>query len=385
MADISHDELLQSLGDTAASFTKRVANEAATFTCGLYRQYPWALTFGDWGNYKKGFWDQMCGKRPGGLPPDPVAPFKGGQCPTVYTPYLTFSYENLNATDRFNFASLWGEIASIRATPVASGERGPYGPYFDIEFVSKGDAGSPRQTEFITTRVNRFGSFKRLEKIEVIRRDNQPDNCGDLPAEHPQIPIPPAARSTTVNIDVAGTIYNIPITFQPITNKYELNLKAGDLSLDFDFGGVHINRNSVDFNTLNEQVSNITNNVSNLAQNFATYYNNSTAYSSSFNLYPFRTNSSAGGSAAPNEEASDDLAYVTVLITRHPSNAKTQEGYRAQDIIYAGWFQFVSEGFYYPREPIHFIKSIFKAPPGATSFAYTLYHGFEAIVVEHRA
>lgn len=396
MADISHESLLESLGDAAAGFTKKVANEAANFSCSLYRQYPWALTLGDWGGYSKGFWDQLCAQRPGGLPSAPKPGFSGGQCDSDRY-YISFTgtrvYANGSEFNENVVFAVYGPIRSIRYGLVDGLRPDPYSGT-GVEVDCKGIFWRGGNDYYSPQPQGHYGKFLgqdtpasfRHTDFVISRWDGGTDTCGDPPSEHPHVPIPEVAKSTTVSVSLSdNSSINIPITFQPITNNYELNLKAGDISLNFDLAGVHINRNSPDFNTLNKQISNITNNVSNLAQNFATYYNNSTAYSSSFNLFPFTTKSDSGSSKPPDEKASDNLAYVTVNLTRYPSNARTQEGELAQDVMYAGWFQFASEGFYYPREPIHFIKSIFKAPPGSTSFAYTLYHGFEANVVEHRA
>lgn len=386
MADISHKDLLESLGNSAAGFTKNLANQVANFACDLYNRYPWALTFGDTGNFSKGVWDELCRPRPSGVPLPPSAPFTGGQCPTIYQPYVTFSYEGLVGTDRFNFPLLWGEIASIEPIPVASGERGPYGPYFDIIFVSKGDANSPRQSSFVTTRVNRFGSFKRAEKIEVVRQDGRADDCGNLSGGYPQTPIPPSARSTSINIDVHGTTYNVPITVQPTINKYNINIDAGDLSFVFDLSGVTINSNPIikTINNIEGGIIDLSQDVTNLTQIVTPFINNSVNFNSSFNLGVFQTTEDSGSSSPADEEQSDNIAYVTLDITRKPVNAKTQEGELAQDLVYAGWFQFAAKGYYFPREPIHFSKAIFKAPFGATDYAYTLYEGFEAKVVVHR-
>jgi len=218
--------------------------------------------------------------------------------------------------------------------------------------------------------------------------DGQPDNCGDETTNFPIVDIPSSERTINVNVQLRnGDVYNIPITLVPsINNDYGIEFDAGDINVKFDLSGVSFNSIA-----LASTIHNVENNVLDLSQNVTNFaaiaipfINNSIAYSTSFNLGTFKTKED-GGSSSPADETSDDnLAYVTLDITRKPLNAKTQEGELAQDLVYAGWFQFASEGYYYPRQPIHFSKAVFKAPLGATDYAYTLYEGFEARVVEHR-
>lgn len=386
VADISHKDLLESLGNTAAGFTKNLANQVANFACDLYKQYPWALTFGDTGNYSKGVWDELCGERPSGLPAPPTLPFTGGQCVGVqYRINMEAAYAEGSPprlkVDRYpQFFS--GPIVGVRTIkkPVSS-DRSSYEFFLQV--------GNPvqeiRQTE------TQWGSFEAsygipepyVRVVSVSRTDGQPDNCGNLPIDYPQTPVPPAARTTSVEVNVHGNTYNVPITFKGV-NNYNIELDAGDISFSFDLVGVNINSNNQVIANIEDNVLTLNENVSNLTQVAIPFINNSVNFNSSFNFGNFQTEEDGGSSSPADEEQSDNIAYVTLDITRKPVNAKTQEGELAQDLVYAGWFQFAAKGYYFPREPIHFSKAIFKAPFGATDYAYTLYEGFEAKVVVHR-
>lgn len=380
MADISHKDLLESLGNTAAGFTKNLANAVGNFACSLYAKYPGATTFGDLGNYSKGFWDELCSSRPTPPPASPKPTFTGGQCPGVqYRVYYT------SVTTSSNPSGAGYELT--REVDAA-------GPITNFTYEYRNDGVGYRaeldsgDQHYAFPQDGGGRGWRTLKSVRVVRLDGQPDNCGDETTNFPIVDIPSSERTINVNVQLRnGDVYNIPITLVPsINNDYGIEFDAGDINVKFDLSGVSFNSIA-----LASTIHNVENNVLDLSQNVTNFaaiaipfINNSIAYSTSFNLGTFKTKED-GGSSSPADETSDDnLAYVTLDITRKPLNAKTQEGELAQDLVYAGWFQFASEGYYYPRQPIHFSKAVFKAPLGATDYAYTLYEGFEARVVEHR-
>lgn len=390
MADISHSELLQSLGSNVAGFTKSLANEAANKVCEIYKAYPWALTFGDWGRYKEGFWDEMCASRPSGLPVPPKPTFTGGQCPEQYGVSIRYTYDPnpyYNQEDGdINIVRVWGPITSFSMPISSPAGDSPYGPMRDLIITCRGGIGSP-PVPSTTLTFPKITRFRTLTSVVMNRLDGQPDNCGNPSSEHPKTPVPSTVLNTTINVTSSSNSYNVPITIHyPPTNNYNLEIDAGDIRLTFDFGGVTFSSNPV-YNRINknyDQSLDLGDEVTNLAQNFNSFTNNSNNLSLSWNLGNFQTTSAFGSSAKGDDKKQSNLAYVTLDLTQVPVNAKTQEGEKAQDILYAGWFQFVAEGYYYPREPVHFRKSIFRAPTGATSYSYTLYKGFQANVTEYR-
>ena len=83
------------------------------------------------------------------------------------------------------------------------------------------------------------------------------------------------------------------------------------------------------------------------------------------------------------QDTSPDLSFVRVTLTQIPINARTQDGDGADNVIYAGWFEFRSDSFNFPRQPIHFGLSTFIPPEGSTGYAYTLYNGFSGFATEY--
>jgi len=386
VADISHKDLLESLGNTAAGFTKNLANQAAGFACNLYKQYPWALTFGDTGNFSRGVWDELCRERPEGLPLAPTPAYLGGQCDAVlYRITITWLMRD-GRTDYHSPGTFWGPIKSVEFVQSPLNSEDSRGFLQELWITCRGPENRivPLARYQISTQ---YAYAVSIQSVDIVRIDGKPDNCGNLPSDYPQTPIPSSSRTTSININVhGGTTYNVPITVQPTVNKYNINVDAGDISFVFDLVGVTVNSNPFykTVNNIEGDIIDLSQDVTNLAQIVTPFINNSVNFNSSFNLGVFQTTEDSGSSSPADEEQSDNIAYVTLDITRKPVNAKTQEGELAQDLVYAGWFQFAAKGYYFPREPIHFSKAIFKAPFGATDYAYTLYEGFEAKVVVHR-
>lgn len=386
MADISHKDLLESLGNSAAGFTKNLANQAAGFACNLYKQYPWALTFGDTGNFSKGVWDELCRQRPEGLPADPVPPYTGGQCDAVLYRVTITWFRKDGTTSTHSPGTFWGPIKSVEFVKSPLNRSDSRGDLQELWMTCRGVENSfqPLARLRISTQYT-YGTA--IKSVDIVRTDGKLDNCGNVSADYPQTPVPPGSRSTSVNINVhGGTTYNVPITLQPTVNKYNINVDAGDLSFVFDLAGVTISSNPINTTITNIEgdIIDLSQDVTNLLQVVSPFVSISNAFNTSFNVGNFNTKKEDGSSSPADETATDNLAWVTLDITRRPGNAKTQEGELAQDILYAGWFQFAAGAYYFPREPIHFAKCIFKAPLGATDYAFTLYEGYQASVVEHR-
>lgn len=380
MADISHKDLLESLGNTAAGFSKNLANSVANFACDLYKKYPGAPTFGDTGNYSRGFWDELCSSRPSPPPALPKPSLVGGQCVNVFY-RVTYSSETAN----------YPGIAP--GTAFTTRHIDIFGPVRNFTYEYRSDSigyqarVDGRDGTFNISSDGGGRGWLKLRSVNVQRLDGQADNCGNEPTNFPVTNIPSSERTTRVNVQLRnGDSYNIPITLVPTTNNYGVQFDAGDINVKFDLSGASFNPTSIakTINNVENTVLSLSQNVNNFTAIAVPFINNSIAYSNSFNFGTFKTKEDSGSSSPADENAAANLAYITLDITKSPRNAKTQEGELAQDLVYAGWFQFAAKGYYFPREPIHFSKAIFKAPLGATDYAFTLYEGFEAKVVEHR-
>jgi len=383
MADISHADLIEGLGNTAAGFTKNLANEAANFACQLYHDYPWFMvTTPVVGAYNKGFFDEMCRRRPSGLPPSPVVPFPGGQCPTLYKIHYRQVYtQPPYDTDVVQFTPNF--VGPLRGSRLINSGK-------TLQIYAQGIPGSPAPGWYTVQDLNLpQNDVHYLGVVRVERQDGLPDNCGDLPSDHPHT-VPPSDRlNQSITVNMGDANITVPVTIKNSTNKYNLEIDAGDINLVFDLGGVTFNSNPI-YNTVNnvdKTVNNVdksVNNVATTANTINNYVSGAVSFSSPATSGNHETKSTSGDSAKADQGGEDNLAWVVLELRQVPRNAKTQAGRTAQDVVYAGWFQFSQGSNYFPREPVHFKKNIFKAPQGATSFAYTLYEGFDALVTEYR-
>lgn len=416
MVDFTHDDLLYSAGGGTPSFTKAVINKAANFACTLYKDYPWATTLGN-NAFTRGLWDEMCRDRPPGLPDPPVPPsFQGGQCGGVlYNILVRFTGDDGTVNDVWStgyYGAVSGASGAYIAAHYSNGERG-----WRCDVTSQGlvDAEPGYLPNGTTVRPVPPGNPVRFGRdvnvtaalVQVVRADNQPDTCGNLVPSYPHTPIPSGANQTNVQVSVGNNTYSVPIVVNPTVTNYTIKVQAGDIDLDFGLAGVTINNNAIfsEIQNTANNVTNIANNVGGIANNIVTVANAVTGLQGNVRVVNQVTAAAliatSVGAAPPSsptndtvqtddaasaqaEEVDEVLVWVKLDLKNIPRNVKRQDGGDAQDVLYAGWFQFIIEGYYLPREPIHFVKSIFKAPAGAKGYAYTLYEGFTASVTEYR-
>lgn len=382
MVAFSMDELARSLGEGRANFAKNMANEAANFACGLYKDFPGAIIKNPADSFLRGFWDTLCDRRPPGLPTPPSLEFEGGQCQCV--PYGV----------RFRFpggfedgATVWGEVAAARVNHIQTPGTNRYDASIEILCRGSYDNGfSPCKTKQEWSRVgyipNSGGGSSELTIISVVRRDGQPDTCGSLPTPwFPTVVIPPNRLNTTVtNVYNDSTSIQIPLVYAPISSQFGVNINVGGVNLSFDLGGVTFDfgfDSSGPGQNIDDKITNIQNNIKRI-ENYFHYYPQPPS-DGDFDTIVIPDMPSG------KVDADEELQWVLIELTNIPKNAKTQYGGNAQDILYGGWFQFMVGDFCLPREPVHFKKSIFKRPPGATAYSFTLYTGFKASVKEYRS
>lgn len=375
MALFGLDDLANSAGTRTGNFIKDVANDAANFVCELYKDYPGALVPNALDSFNRGLWDTLCEPRAPGLPTPPSLPFLGGQCPVQY--------------------QVSGDADVFYPRPDVTRNYGWYcysqGPGFSIgtELPSNlvavlNSAGATSICNFVDPTGGTFTQpetgVKSIRITSVRRLDNQPDNCGNPPAPWYPITIIPDNRKTknvTVNYN-DGTNITIPMVYAPVTGQFGINVKVGDNNFNFNLGGVHIQYGAEENNETKQIERDVKDIKTTIKETEKYYYYYPTAPSSG----GYSVNINVGKTSEA-KKIPEELQWIKIELTDIPLNAKKQAGVLAQDITYAGWFQFVVDDFYLPREPIHFRKSIFKRPPGATGYSFTLYTGFKAAVSEY--
>lgn len=373
MADFGLNELAAAIGQRTGNFAKDVANASADFVCGLYKDYPGAVVRTPGSSFVRGLWDSLCEGRPAGLPAPPATPFVGGQCPVVYNVYI--DAVNANGTVFQSYGDiLWGPILAVRTI---------HTDYFSnrAEVLCHGFWTRPRSPEPIWFGEGNLTAWVDGEAriVRVNRRDNQADSCGSLLPQYPSSAIPTNRQQAIVPITYNdGAEVSVTLTYSPIQADLMPRVKADGIDIIFNFSGVSIGAgtDSANFQDLEDAVKQLQNDMKDV-----------------INKLPEATKPPSSGDydvAESTEETAEDkdgiegLQWVQIELTRSPINAKRQYGRGAQDVVYAGWFQFVVDGFYLPRDPIHFDKCVYNAPDGATGYAFTLYEGYSARIKEFK-
>ena len=372
--------IAERLGSGTADFMDNVAEGVRDFSCGLWAAFPAYITENKnlGSSFARGYLNNVCSDK--GNPPAPTSPFVGGQCETQYEVNVTFDFfpqfsstpqtqtQNIGVFVQGPIADLVGVLISndevIRTTLVREG-------FPDSLLSDTSPAG--------------IGSIiDGTIQYSVEREDGLPDNCGDTPPKYPSVQPDPETdfkSDITINIEDGGDLI-IPVEYKPTDFTFPITIDVGGVIVELNLGGINFNFNFIGING---------------------------------NPFPLPDGQPApipppsvirrgpgGGSKfpPPNDQDFDEeekmeedekeetvglqLEYVEVELTSIPVNAKSQWGDGAPDVYYAGWFEFTTEGYNYNRVPIHFQNNVFRAPDGATGYAYTLYNGFQGRAIVYK-
>ena len=371
------DDYLVGVGEETASFTQQVSQQIVDKQCELYAKYPNTLAVFP---LYRGLLNNICSQRNPSFNLPESAGFVGGQCPGVnYNVYGTYqnANESFGPCDRalnWVVSNTPGQIVGIR--PGGQGNQilsGGGGIIRSIQALPSGNIVGTRPTCAAPGSLPAPAMKPNTAQITHVERvDGLPDDCGD-PA-NPLPPDPPIEASdfnTTFNIENRSALdnsiidiisINIPIT---INNEIEFKLEFNIAGINFNLGGDGIGND--------DPGSDRGPGGGGGGTPVLLPPPNPTDYE--------ETESPISESGE--EDIGINIAYITLELTQIPQNADTQWGRSGPDVWYAGWFEFRTEGFFYPRQPIHFEKNIFIPPRGATGYAYTLYEAFQGRIKKY--
>jgi len=372
MADFTLSELAEGAGTGTANFGKNVANRGADFICGLYHDYPGPVLQNPGSSFLKGFWDSLCVGRPAGLPAQPTRMFDGGQC--IGVPYvITIGYWYSETDGPYNSGlAVKGPISGVRLDP-ADGRT--------AQVLARPSGGSMANPQVWLNVSSLPYPAHHITVQNIARDDGGADNCGNLEGTYPLDPIPAnRLQGTTTIVHNDGSNITLPIVYAPIQPSLPITVDVGGVPLKFDLGGVKLGEgdDATDNAALEAQIAELQDQLAGL----------DAALDRLEQKELLRSEKEKNGALAnedledlaedadQDKEDIDRLAYVIVQLQIIPRNAKNQAGSGGEDVIYAGWFEFKKGINAFPRQPIHFKESVFKAPLGADGFSYTLYAGF---------
>lgn len=370
-------------------------NKAHEFACGIYKQVPGALVpkYGDPG-YKL-IWDDLCYEDPPsnlpGLPPPALPPFEGGQCCDVdYKVVVRIRYVDGRPPTEVTFNPVYqGKILGIlnEELPQPNGTT-------RVLVKLRWQKCDGRIFEEIRGQDNLPRTFY-MDIVRVYPAYGVPDKCGNPPKKFPEAPPPPPEgyNSPPVLIthndgDQNEFIFNLkPPTrekygdapFPPITVSVGGNNFDLDFDIDFNFGGsVSINKTGEggsglpsgfggEFKHLSNGLGGVGNGVTKM-QDMLDFNFAPPEFDTSPEVEKKEESVDDGGEKEEDEEG---LLGVLVELTKAPSDVQ----FGTPNINFAGWFTFLVQGGYEPRNPIAFDKGYFPAPPGATGYALTFTKG----------
>lgn len=393
----------------------------------MYRDFP-GFFIGDANDpvtpYRRALGNYLCKDRQPGLPPNPTTPFSGGQCVTQYrvdykigrTP-STGGQELFATTSAFVFGPL--------SAPYVAASGSSTDPAWTVYQPGKDGVGNAVQRVVYNVSQSLF-YISSLQVLAVVRLDGSADNCGSLPAQYSKLPPPASRQNVTVNVPVPSGFPSLsfPITIPQVTNNVNIGISIpANLTFNFSLGGLSVNTDTDSFSSNDRSLLNtISTNVSIAASNSQSAAINAgsaqtqavAAKDAANNAIAAANNAKAAADAAtsaaqaakkntdppkpvdspslnksqrPSAEKTRDnvpnLVWVVISLTKLPLSSKSMSGGGANNVYFSGWFEWLVNGKPLPREQIQFSPSLFRAPPGATGYAYTLTHGALGFATEY--
>lgn len=391
MADFSLEDLAEPVASASNNFAVKVGAGALKFGCILYREFPAAIVGQNPNAFVRGLLDTLCDDREP-LPPPPTIPFVGGQCGCVlYDVQFRF---NTGETDN---GVVYGQIGGARAV-IREVSPNYYSGRFECFCRGTTLTGClPEQQWVLIGSSPGVSPNTTFNIVSVSRVDGRPDNCGNIPPSYPPSTIPPSRlQGSITNIYNDGSSFTLPIVYAPITGSIPIKFDVGGVPFKFDFGGLTIGDGGnppVDLepillrlDKIDADLYNVIEDAADIKGDLIKVDNDVVKIKKSVDKPPPKPGSEdydedvKPPESPPEESGIEALSYVQLELINIPKNSKNQSGNESPTVFYAGWFEFRTGVFCYPREPIHFQFNLFEAPTGADGYAYCVYIGYEAQV-----
>lgn len=404
MVDMTFPELNSDLGTATADGLRNVANVAANFACELYRNSPAAAIGIDptgLGAFNNGMWSRLCAPR--GAPPlPPSPPFAGGQCPELYDLNLSVTFGNADGTpgptDTRAFTNIPGPLAGWVF-------RRPPGTVIGTEVAFVYNGGE------LSFGTQALGEGVPIVSVNSIVPVDGTDTCGNPPPAFPPVVPDPGDLSVDVNVDFGGLTIPVTVEFQPIVN---LNINAfiplisvnvGPINVTFSPGGVTFAPNfDLDINIVTSpaidtrpsppvprlppaaddcpdvDLTPVLDRLDDVDDQLDRIEECACEPEKEIRIDTFGPANNLNVTIPEGEILSVVLNAVSV-----GGRVRGQYGGgAAPDVEYLGWGAFGVGGSGGDRKPIHYLGTRLFAPPGATSFSYTLIDGSTAsLAVEY--
>ena len=394
-------EISENLGSGTADFADKVGEGVRGFACDIWYNFPDYVTNGGFitNSFARGFMQNLC--RDKNLPPPPNTPFDGGQCTGVRygVSYQTAVISNgtlsgWSATVQTSAVVIIGAIQSAKLYVDNIQDE-------DLEHWSFDGQGEPPS-------LNTRNKVYRLDVVDsqglkqvslgtrfgtrvvgFYRYDGQPDTCGDLPVTYPPTS-PPLVPGTDISITVDDdTTINLPVTVI-LDDRGSFSFPLSFVVGNYESSVTYVTIDLGGFEFSSEPPSPPSAEPPSAPPPVSPPGGGGGGGGGTTNEEPPPPESDPEieVSEPVEEELQEDevagLAYIDVIITGKPSNAKRQEGSPGDDIYFPGFVAFRSKGVnLLPRYPLHYLNNRIKALPGADGYGVRLYEGYTGKVIKY--
>lgn len=231
----------------------KLIDAAKILWCTAYANSPGLALPGAVGQLNQGVYENICAPTSPGYPPPPEPPFEGGQCDLFYR--VEGSYTSRNVSGGFGCdvtqqwwtetqgpiqgvfvhpsLNIWGVQTASGASPCKSyNNLGPTNA--QIQFFEGPGCQNVSNTA--------YGDNLVIGTITTV--GGEPDNCGSLPNEYPEVSDPPPSYTDIVDIAPDGSPNNIdiPLVYVPFNTELNINpyIDVGGISIEFHIDGIEI-------------------------------------------------------------------------------------------------------------------------------------------------
>jgi hypothetical protein len=406
VTDFTYAELRGGTGVESSNPLLNLVNAGRVAVCGLYNSAPYQFfdgiseAAGDVTGISQGFrkfMDNMCSDRP--LPALPEVGAPGGRCPgTLYRVRFGVSANGSEPVDEFQLDQRGplGPVQLIRNSSLtamgwAVGPGDVFAPFYG---ALSGGPNLPAATVNLW-RVKRFS----------ITPLNGPDNCGsNIPLDPPRISLPGDYDKDIVyrdrGVDTPTRFRFPPISFPALPGvdiNPNLTIDVGGININFDFRGARILPIEINapinfgsggqgsYNPLPPKQGELDELKLLLSDRFDRVEDlledvKECACDVPPSLQTVPIASGVGSASLLINDPAKNRSCVVVLVNS-PTNARSQEGGNAPDVLYAGWAWWSdTQGNLSERFPVDASRKIYDNPGSFLRFHLTLYSGYLANV-----
>lgn len=379
-------------GSNVRNFTEQLADGVQNFACQLWSDFPAFISKNQSlpGSFVRGYFSTMCD--PPSLPPPPAPPlFLGGQCPIRYKiqyqsaiisggTFQSWSTPPAEASPIELIGPISNIVLLVNGTPDEDLEHWSFNGAGEEPFINTGTKTYAFRITVPTGTYDLVSGTGRGRKFYgLVPYSGGVDNCGDSdPQPYPENEPNPDGSDFTTNINInnnEGDNLNFPLVYAPVNFTFPMRFDLGGIDVTLDLGGVTFNGG--DNNYPDGPGDNLPDGQQDPVSSPAPSKNCKKNYYISPDDDPDLDPTTLPETPSAEEAGIEKLKYVQILLTEIPQAKGVQwGGGSAPNVYIAGWMEFRSKDFNYPRQPIHFQKNVYVAPDGADGFAYTLDMGY---------